>query len=203
MWLIKKNIFEQGLVSFYSSENLLRYDKENSLPDDAEFKEVMTDYESVQNRLPFIVDVPEGFHISFCRRWPFADSYFSFLTERVFNTPHGWTLLTPKVFKAVCNMHPFIVLGQHGYLASLRHFGYKTFSPHIDESYDDIVDPVERTKAVWKEVERLTSMTLPELHAWHYSLFSILEHNWKNFLQRSKNSEYEKLISALKELNEN
>lgn len=201
MWLHKKNLFHQGLVSFNPAESLLKFDKKNALPADEEFEQLMSGYNSMQERLPMVVDAPEGVHISFCRRWPFADTYFSFLTERVFDCQTGWTLLTPKVFKSICNMHPFVVLGQHGYLDSLREFGYKTFSPYIDESYDKIVDPVTRTKAVWAEVEKLNAMSLQEMHQWYYSLFPILKHNWTNFLHRSKHSEYNNFIKILEDLN--
>ena len=197
MWLIDKKLFDQGLVSFNPKVQLLAFDRENILPEDSYFTELIKKYETIETQLPFIVDAPSGVHISFCRKWPFADTYFSFLTERVYNCQSGWTLLTPKVFKAICNMHPFIVLGQHGYLASLRSLGYKTFSPFINESYDQIDDPVLRTKAVWEEFERLVSMSLTEMHRWYYSMLPILEHNWNRFLERNKYSEFDDFVKLL------
>lgn len=203
MWLFKNNLLEENLISFGTTEHLLKYDAENPLPQDSEFADLMRDYPAaVESRLPMIVDAPKGLHISFCTRWPFADSYFSFLTERIYDCQNGWTLLTPKVFKAICNVHPFIVLGQHGYLESIRSAGYKTFSPFIDESYDLIEDPVQRTKAVWQEVRRLCAMSMPELHQWYYSMLPILEHNHSVFLARRKSSEYDRFVQALGSLHE-
>ena len=141
--------------------------------------------------------INKGFHISFCRKKPFADTYFSFITERVLDTKSGWSLLTSKIFKTIANMHPFIVLGQKDYLKALRHHNYKTFHPHIDESYDDISDPVLRVKAVWKEVEKLCALSLSELHNWCYSLTPVLEHNWNVFHRRRMSSEYHDFIKKL------
>ena len=196
-WLFNQNLLKENLVSFYGKNQLLKFTKENPLPKDPQFSELIASYESLTPQFPLIVDAPEGLHFSHCRRWPFADTYYSFLTERVYNCSSGWTLQTPKVFKAICNIHPFIILGQQGYLKSLHDSGYKTFSPFKDESYDFIVDPIARTKAVWKEVLRLNSMSLEQMHSWYYSMLPILEFNFKNFLLRSNNSQYDEFVLKL------
>lgn len=40
--------------------------------------------------------------------------------------------------------HPFIVYGSPFTLKSLRELGFKTFSPFIDESYDETISPFRR-----------------------------------------------------------
>ena len=48
------------------------------------------------------------------------------------------TFLTEKILKPVFGAHPFVlVCGAAGALASFRSFGFVTFSPEVDESYDD------------------------------------------------------------------
>ncbi len=198
MWLKEKGLLADGLVSFLPKEDALRFDREKSLPDDPLFANLNLAYTNFSSHLPLLVDADENIHLSFCRRWPFAETYFSILTERVFNCDSGWTLLTPKVFKAMTNLHPFLVIGQKDYLKAIRAEGYKTFSGFIDESYDEITDPVERTKSVWSEIERLCKMSKQELHNWYYELFPILEHNWNHFGARCKHSQFDLLLIQLK-----
>ena len=214
LWMIKKHLLKQGLVSFSIQPDLLRFDKENPLPEDEEFKELMKNQNFIKD---LVIDIPgDQLSVSFHKKKPFADTYFSFLIERVFdlkrdktfllfpfenffNINNNWTLLTPKVFKAITNMHPFIILGQKGYLKALRGLGYKSFHPFINESYDVISNPIARTKAVWDEMEKLCSLSLSELHEWYYSLMPVLEHNWGVFLKRMKHSEYDCFIKEMQE----
>jgi len=56
---------------------------------------------------------------------------------------------TEKTGKPMLSNKPFIVLGQRHFLKNLRSIGFKTFSPVIDESYDEIDDHVERSKSAF------------------------------------------------------
>jgi hypothetical protein len=76
---------------------------------------------------------------------------------------------------------PFVLVAPAHSLRYLREYGFQTFSPYIDESYDTIVDPIAR-------IERVTAILL-EIHArsaaakkqlWQ-SLLPIAEHNWNHF----------------------
>ena len=44
--------------------------------------------------------------------------------------------ITEKTYKAINMRHPFLIMGNPGSLQHLRELGYKTFHPHLDESYD-------------------------------------------------------------------
>ena len=44
--------------------------------------------------------------------------------------------VSEKTYKTMSLKHPFLLLGNPGTLAHLRELGYRTFSPHLDESYD-------------------------------------------------------------------
>jgi hypothetical protein len=49
--------------------------------------------------------------------------------------------LSEKLVKAIGNGHPFVVLSTPNYLEQLHDYGYQTFAPWFDESYDKELDP--------------------------------------------------------------
>ena len=56
--------------------------------------------------------------------------------------------LTEKILRPIACGQPFILMSTKGSLQYLRDYGFKTFSPIINEDYDQIVDPLERMNAV-------------------------------------------------------
>jgi hypothetical protein len=84
--------------------------------------------------------------------------------------------LTEKTYKPIAMKHPFILLAPQYSLRMLRERGYKTFSPFIDESYDEIANDDLRLKAVVEEVKRLSKSDLVEFT---YQIKDIVEHNEK------------------------
>ena len=70
---------------------------------------------------------------------------------------------------------------------------YKTFSPYIDESYDEIIDDKERIGAITKEIERLKDLPDKDYIDVIEGIQSIVEHNFKIFVKAHKeNSAKEK-----------
>ena len=63
--------------------------------------------------------------------------------------------ITEKTLKVMVYHRPFVVFAYHGALALLRSYGFKTFHPFIDETYDTITDPDARMTALLAEVDRL------------------------------------------------
>ena len=57
--------------------------------------------------------------------------------------------ITEKPLKPLANCHPAILFGNYGALALLKSFGFKTFEPWIDESYDAIEEPEARFLAAY------------------------------------------------------
>jgi hypothetical protein len=45
-----------------------------------------------------------------------------------------------------------------GSLDYLKSYGFKTFSPYIDETYDTIKDPLERLQAIVAEMKRIANL---------------------------------------------
>ena len=68
---------------------------------------------------------------------------------------------TEKIYKAIINCHPFIVLSTSGFLQNLQNMGYKTFEPFIDESYDKEDDALLRMVMAIDEVEKLCNKGVP------------------------------------------
>jgi len=108
-------------------------------------------------------------------RHPYESSYFSIVTETAFPEPTYFS--TEKIYRPMLHFHPFIVYGSPYTLKNLRELGFKTFSPFIDESYDEVLSSFKRMQLITKEVKRLCSMSLEELNSWYYEMKDILLHN--------------------------
>jgi UDPglucose 6-dehydrogenase len=110
----------------------------------------------------------------------FEDSYFSVVTETVYDyVPNTTTSIffSEKIYKPIVLRHPFVLVGRAHSLKILRKHGYKTFSPFIDESYDDIEDNKQRLHAIVREIKRLSAFTNEQWLEWQKNVQSILEHN--------------------------
>ncbi len=105
----------------------------------------------------------------------FDRSWFSAVVE----TEMGVKLdrLTEKSFKALLNFHPQVVLGNHRALARLRAFGFETFAPEIDETYDQEADPRRRFELAYAEIVRLARLDEAELEAMERRLADVLVAN--------------------------
>ncbi len=124
------------------------------------------------------------------------DSYISLVSETDIS-PH-YTFLTEKTFKRFAWKHPFLIWGNPYSLEHLRNLGYRTFSPWINEEYDDIQNPKKRFDALFAEIERLSAMSLEDIHQMYLEMIPVLEHNFNHFnhsagLERSFNRMIEKI----------
>lgn len=89
---------------------------------------------------------------------------------------------TEKTLKALAAWHPIVLAGNMGTLRLLRDYGFQTFSPAIDESYDLIEAPAERLRAVLAEARRLITMPEEEFDRLLDELDPVLEHNHRHFM---------------------
>lgn len=111
------------------------------------------------------------------------DSYFEIVTE-TWLTDHLNLYITEKTIRPILRLQPFIHVGSPRLLANLRSIGFQTFSPYIDESYDEILDPHERLEMIFHEIDRLCSMSLDEIHQLYCDLWPRLLHNQQFFLKK-------------------
>jgi hypothetical protein len=66
--------------------------------------------------------------------------------------------LTEKILRAIACAHPFILAAGPGSLKVLRDYGFETFSPWIDESYDNEPDHQTRLELIVKEMHRINAL---------------------------------------------
>lgn len=110
--------------------------------------------------------------------------YFNVVTESCYY--EDCIYMSEKIFKPISNLVPFIIVSNPFFLAKLREIGYKTFSPWIDESYDEEVDNDKRFFMILDEIKRLCSMSKEEIHKWYYEMEDILLYNQEHFANYKK-----------------
>jgi hypothetical protein len=90
---------------------------------------------------------------------PYLDTYFSLVTETVFDYPRSFR--TEKIWKPMAIGHPFIVATGAGYYRDLHNLGFRTFGHLIDESFDTIDNNQDRCNRIVEIVEDLCRQDLP------------------------------------------
>ena len=89
---------------------------------------------------------------------PYSDTYFSLVTETVFDYPYSFR--TEKIWKPIAIGHPFITVSNQGYYRDLHHLGFQTFGHVIDESFDSIENNQDRLERIAQVVEDLCRQDL-------------------------------------------
>jgi len=117
----------------------------------------------------------------------YEDTYFSVVTETLCmkgESSDGESgfgrILSEKTFKAIINRHPFIILGVAKSLQLLKDLGYKTFSPWINEDYDNELDDITRIHMVVKEVKKLSELPDDKLAEFLIFAKEITNYNFNN-----------------------
>jgi hypothetical protein len=88
----------------------------------------------------------------------YIDTYFSLVTETVFEYPYSFR--TEKIWKPIAMGHPFIAVANQGYYRDLQNLGFQTFGHVIDESFDSIEDNQQRIERIVEIVEDLCQRDL-------------------------------------------
>lgn len=113
----------------------------------------------------------------------FNESYFSVVTETIFYVPikyeYSYKFFSEKIFKPISCKHPFILMAWPFALSELKKLGYKTFSPYINEEYDNIIDDKERFNNIIQELLRLSTLTDDEWLIWQKNVKDVVEHNYE------------------------
>ena len=84
----------------------------------------------------------------------FAQTRCSIVLETVYDQRIH---LTEKTLRPLACGHPFMILNGPGALETIRSYGFKTFQPYIDESYDSEQDPKKRMDKVLAEMHRINN----------------------------------------------
>jgi hypothetical protein len=89
--------------------------------------------------------------------------------------------LTEKILRPIACGHPFMLAGTVGSLEYLRRYGFKTFGPFIDETYDTIQDPAERLQVLVTELRRIASLDPAQKQKLYSDLREISRYNRELF----------------------
>ena len=172
------------LVENYANDSFISYQEQGMLAD-RKLKEYFTDNIDWANQhTPIIYDeIFPGRRFNFelivgASRKPYNDYFMEIIVETDTLTTN-W--ITEKTVKNLYIGKPFIVMGGLGILAIIRSFGFQSFSPWIDESYDTITNNYQRLAAIKREIDRIANKTDVEIQQMHQQLLPIFEHNRKTY----------------------
>jgi hypothetical protein len=84
---------------------------------------------------------------------------------------------TEKTLKAILSGSPFLLFAAPGTLSLLREHGYRTFAPHLDESYDTLPAHRSRVDALIEEIKRVLQMSTPEFDRLMAKIKPVADHN--------------------------
>jgi hypothetical protein len=169
------------LFENYADDSFISYQEQGMLAD-RKLKEYFSDNIDWANQhTPIIYDgifPSRQFNFELivgASRKPYNDYFIEIVAETDTLTTN-W--ITEKTIKNLYIGKPFIVMGGPGILAKIRSFGFQTFSPWIDESYDTITNNYQRLETIKREIDRLAGIDVNQLHQ---QLLPVLEHNRQTY----------------------
>jgi len=109
----------------------------------------------------------------------FVNTQISMVLETVFDGDR--IHLTEKTFRPIACGHPFILAAGAGALEYIKSYGFKTFAPWIDESYDLEIDSVQRLEKIIQAMKKIQCLQDRELEDFLHQVKSIAEFNKKHF----------------------
>ncbi len=201
LFLIKNDLLDGGVWSWFGGNepidqgvNELDFTKFNSagygkIDYTKEYGKEAVEF--ANNLVPYTYDYKVDGLQDYLNIIPYFNSYFNIVTESCWgpgydNTHPQKIHITEKVWKCIMTFQPFVLISNKNNLKKLREWGFKTFHPHIDESYDELDTYKERKVLLEKEIKRLCSMTIKELDEWYWSMEDILNHNQKHYVEFMK-----------------
>ena len=193
LMLVKYDLLDLGYVSFGNVDNeACRTDPvsdwkglSNDWEDDYYDKQFTAYEKKLEDKLPLVIDRDnlnsykfsfEEFDIGY-----YLNSYFQIVTENQFTSHPDQLQFSEKIWKPIVNFQPFILFGDKDQMKTLHDWGFKTFHPMINESYDNFQSMSDRFMNAEKEVMRLCMMSKEEIHKWYWEMEEILVHNYKHF----------------------
>ena len=87
-------------------------------------------------------------------------------------------IITEKTWLFVYFKKPFIMFQAKYFLKNFRKLGFKTFSPFINEDYDNIDDDIERFQTCINEMKRISSLSEKDKIILLNNLKKVCEHNF-------------------------
>jgi hypothetical protein len=110
----------------------------------------------------------------------YSQTSYSAMIETVIH--NDFAMFSEKEAKPIMAKRPFVIFGSRHQLKAFRQLGFKTFSPVIDESYDDIHDRKKRFMMVLDAMNKLSKKNRTNVLK---ELQDVLNHNRNHFLEHS------------------
>ena len=180
---LKMNLLDNNIFSFLNRNGIDENNIEQIIKQFSDETNIKQYANTIYNMIPYELDTQhltqnerQGFSIANNRKDLYTDTYVHLTVETRFE--HGLTpFISEKTWRPIINLQPFIMIGNVYSLKFLQDLGFKTFSPFIDESYDNETDYRIRFSKIEKEIEKLNNLPIEELHDWYYSIKDILLYN--------------------------
>ena len=112
----------------------------------------------------------------------YTDTYFSLVTETVFDYPYSFR--TEKIWKPIAMGHPWIAVANQGFYRDIRNLGFQTFDGIIDESFDSIERSQDRIERIAQVVEDLCKQDLDQFLATCYNICKYNQQHYVELVQR-------------------
>jgi hypothetical protein len=145
----------------YNRELLDRPSYIQLLPEEYEVEKY---HSNIQNQFEHLFVKHELFNNQwgdvYIRAEPYIDTYFSLVTETVFDYPYS--LRSEKIYKPIAMGHPFVAVANRGFYKDLHNAGFQTYHSLINESFDQIDNHQDRLDRIAQVVEDLCSSNLNE-----------------------------------------
>lgn len=175
----KENMINDMLISY--DEKLFTLDAICHLQKYIKPEEFNDFYHYIKHTSPHVIDYSDLENVwgyGFETKEIYQKSLISILSETFFYENSGY--LSEKIWKPIAHGHPFILVGPHHSLKFIKEeFGFKTFSPYINEEYDNEPDHFKRIELIKKEISRLNNMEFEDLKNLVKNLSSIILFNKK------------------------
>ena len=109
---------------------------------------------------------------------PYIDTYFSLVTETVFNYPYSFR--TEKIWKPIAMGHPWIAVANCGYYRDMHNLGFQTFGHVIDESFDLIENNKYRLRRI---VQVVTDLCQQDLAIFLKECYNVCKYNQQHLAE--------------------
>ena len=199
--MLKEDLIKKGLVSIGLKEsNTFDFIKDN-IEEVQKWSNKLKELQPLNvNGEPPISSLDEGKYkgLNVCG-YTYGDQfrrvYFMVVTEDVFEADSMF--FSQTTYKPIVSLTPFIMFGSPYMMKNLREIqGFKTFSPWIDESFDEEENHEKRLYMIVNEIKRLCSISKEKMNKWYYEMKDVLIYN-QNHLLNFKLEDYSKIYNYI------
>jgi len=171
--ILNNNLLDQGYVSYKAiwGKGLTR----NAWSEEEE-QYVLNIADAIDSILPLPV-LDDSIEYRQMPRKFLMDSYLNMVTDTFYDVTNQCTFISEKVFNAMEHRQMFIMMTQPNTLKYLKSLGYKTFDDYIDESYDNIENPLERLKQITTSFLDFVNQPIEQIRDIYLKCLPRLEHN--------------------------